>query len=640
MSYKECTEDMIVDARRVFQEDILSLKTLPPFMIMEDVKSLIEKMMVFRRQCFNVLSRDEYNYFWSLFNGALLKMAVVLDELDIKDEQGLMIRKMFTDTEKKVIREFEKYSKLEPDVTPPDRLAEIIVARKGEIYELVAEAVRKQYIDFAGLIKTWTTKGEVRDTISRALQIRYEKRFKNIVNAIKRLVDQQPAWLLRLFSEYEDALIDALKLREKAEATRSEVRAKVGGRLEDVVNRYLEEHNRVEEMIKEVEEKGISPEILKEIEKLKQEKEYLLTKSKELEERLNEAQARLEEAIKALREKEEELKKMSTEYEDNKAAKEALEAEAERLRRMVDELKKELDGYKDASTKILLKNVSVGSKLEDLEATVKGVEGRLIGPGEARALELMFIERFSFNMNKVPLKLYNPLEKKEILVKKWKPSDRVISYLTEDKGVPRGTSISYNVYTGILKRKKILSVEAFYFVRPEAYSKGFDSKPLGLGELMDIISERLDKARAENYYHVLLLASPTGFTDKAKEYVSGSEYHKLFLSTNLAVALFDPIDGGVYYHPLDPSIKRFEKVLTPLVSFEETKIVADKIMELEVDALARSPNFPYFTIDELMGKTGARREVVRAAMEKLAKEGKGKVQVVDKKLVFVYPSEG
>ena len=96
----------------------------------------------------------------------------------------------------------------------------------------------------------------------------------------------------------------------------------------------------------------------------------------------------------------------------------------------------------------------------------------------------------------------------------------------------------------------------------------------------------------------------------------------------------------MYYHPLDPSIKRFEKVLTPLVSFEETKIVADKIMELEVDALARSPNFPYFTIDELMGKTGARREVVRAAMEKLAKEGKGKVQVVDKKLVFVYPSEG
>ncbi len=588
MSYTECTEKLVEDALRVFEnEDLVSLSSLPEPFLLEDAKSIMGNMMVFRRKCYSSLSRDEYNYYWSVFNGALLKIAAAMREAGVSpDEPGARsVLRMFTDDEIEALREFEKYSKLDPEITPPERLAEVIVAGKGEIYELVKDAVRKQYIDFAGLIKTWSREKRIRDYVSRALQIRYEKRFHNIVEAVKRLIDTQPAWLLRLFTEYEEALLEARRLR---------------GEIEERLH-SIPSPKEIEEKI----EHGAPPRMVKE-------------EARRSIEVIEEARSRLEKKARELLEKKEAV--------EDEAAREALEAEAERLRTEAERLEEEKRVYGNAEVMVSLEELRRGG-----EASARG---RLIDYGEARTLSLVFRERFTIHMNTLPLRLRVPLTGQEIRVDKWSRGD------VSESGGDHGYTITYTVRKGLLRRNTVMVLEALYYLRRGVYEeKGYDDKPMGLGELVDMVEPRVLEARRQGYYHVMLVASPTGFTDRVISYVSGEEYHRLILSSSLALILVDPLTGEIYHHPADEAVAMLGPLLKPLLPFEEVEKVAAAVRDLEVDAIARSPSLPYYTLDELVEKTGARREIVRAALEKLEKEGAGKVRTMDNRIVFVYAVE-
>ncbi len=585
MGYRECVETLVEDALRVFEEeDLLSLSTMPPEILLDDASRILENMMVFRRKCYRELSRDEYTRLWSVFNGALLKLAAALRENGAGDEASRKIVSMFTDDEVEALRELERYGKLDPEITPPERLAEIIVARQGEIYELVAEAVRRQYIDFAGLIKTWSREKRIRSHVSAALQLRYEKRFKNIVEAVKRLLDQQPAWLLRLFSEYEDALIEARRLRESVE--------------EEVLARHV-----AEEAERLAVEARRSPDTVLE--------------------RIGEAARRLEEAEKRIEEKIMDLVERSR-SEASEAGREALEAEAERLRSLREKIGETRTVYEDAA---------VAASLEKSLGPGRGYwKGRPIGYDEARLLAIVFRERFAAHMEKLPLELMLPGGRR-VVVNGW--SD------VFEKKTGSWTSLSYLSRRGVLRKKTVLVVEALYYARmDEMEKKGVDDTALGPGELADILEPRIMEARTGGYYHVLLVASPTGFAEKTRQYVSGEEYHRLVLSTSLALILIDPFTGETLHHPADEAAKSLAELLSPLLSFEKIEAAAEAIMSLEIDAVARSPSMPYYTLRELVEKTGYTAETIRAAMEKLEKQGRGRVKAIDDRIVFVYGEEG
>jgi len=90
-----------------------------------------------------------------------------------------------------------------------------------------------QYVDLQGLVKSWAREGRVRGAIARALISRYEARFRNVVEAVKMLIDRQPAWILRLFTEYEEALLESSQVRERFEKVTEEVfQEKRAGELE------------------------------------------------------------------------------------------------------------------------------------------------------------------------------------------------------------------------------------------------------------------------------------------------------------------------------------------------------------------------------------------------------------------------
>jgi len=646
-AYMECTGPLVEDAKRIFEvEDILSLKTMPPFMLLDDAKRLMENMQVFRRKCYRELSREEYEHFWSIYNGALLKLSVALDEAGVEGPEADAIKRMFTEEERRIVREFERFGKLDPQVTPPERLADMLVSRSGEIYELVAEAVRKQYVDFAGLIKTWTTSGRVRDMVSRVLQMRYEKRFKNIVEAVKRLLDQQPAWLLRLFTDYEKALLESAELRERIEAElREKVERELGvQQLREKLEILSEEREKLYSRLTELEDRLIAGEreksqALVELERMKAERDRLAEKTMQLDAQLESIKRMLEEAQKALAEKEEELRRLSEQYSEDKAAKEALEAEARTLRQRVDELSQMLAEYEAASGVLATEKSMLEAKLAEIEAAIRGEQGeRLVSSEEAMAYEALFMERFNYHLNSFPLTLYIPPKKREVKIFKWgKPNPETVILAGEAGPAPKTISTRYTLREGMIRKKPTMVVEAISFARPDPYKlEGYDKKPMTLAEALELVRGRAEQARSQGYYHVLILSSPTGFTDRLKNYVSGDEFHRVFLSKHLALTLFDPVTGEVYTHPADPVIKKLWDVVKPLAGFEEVEAAAKKVMELEEDALARSPSFPYYTLDELVERTGAQSEVLRAALEKLEKEGAGRIVNYKGKLVFAY----
>ena len=653
LDYEECTSRLPEDALRIFEhEDLASLRSLPPVMLLEDVRAVFEAMARFRRACSRALNREEYTYLWSVFQGALLKLSAALRETGaggLDDPLVRQVSQMFTDVEVNAVIEFEKFSKLDPDVTPPERLADLLVSRSGEIYELVAEAVRKQYVDFSSLIKTWSMQGSVRDAVSKALQMRYERRFRNIVEAVKRLLDQQPAWLLRLFSDYEQALLESAALRERIEAElREKVEAELGlpslrAQLEELRRERDELVEKVSLLSAQAAAGEMKVEQLEaELERLRRERAEIDRRREKLERSLETVRRLLRESMNRLEEKEAELRDLREKYSEDKAAREALEAEAERLRSRIAELEETLREYEAAAQSLEVEREMLSSKLEELESAIRGEgEERLVTDEEAIAYEAMFIERFNYHMNRLPLTLYDPLRRREVRVSKWGPGDwESTAEAVEGRG-PRRRRSRYTVREGFVRKKTRMVVEALYYARPEEYAaEGYDKKPMSLSEALEIASQRAEEARSGGYYHVLIIASPTGFASKLRGYVGGREFHRVFLSSHLALELFDPVTGEVYHHPEDPAVEKLRPVLAPLASFEEVARVADAVKAMEAEATARYPTKPYVLLSEVAEKTGASPETVRAALAKLEKEGYGYVALYKGEQVFFYKVKG
>ena len=201
---------MVNVADRLCRMDLNDLVMRPPDMLLRSAKRVLESQEKFEEECYGSLPQSVYDHYSSTFHCALLKLSVALEDhvrsKRIHDEYARYVAGLYTEDEKRALVEFEKFSKLDPSITPPETLADVIVSEAGEVYKLVREAVRKQYVDFKGLVETWSKNLRIRNYVAKALMLRYESRFRNIVEAVKRLLDQQPAWLGRIFKDYEDAL--------------------------------------------------------------------------------------------------------------------------------------------------------------------------------------------------------------------------------------------------------------------------------------------------------------------------------------------------------------------------------------------------------------------------------------------------
>jgi predicted nucleic acid-binding Zn-ribbon protein len=438
-------------ALRIWDKSLADLIKNPLPELLDDFRRIWGDFKDFEAKCYGKIDSNLYGYYESVFSVALLKLSVAIEDKvrgrEVRDEYIKFAIDMFTPDEKNVIREFERFSGIDPKVVSPEALAEIIVSGKGEIYQLVKEAVSKQYTDFANIIKSWSSKYSISDSIRRGLIARYEARFKNVVEAVKRLLDQQPAWLRRLFAEYEEALLSSAEVREKFENMFRDVYEKEVYSLRERIDALEKERSSLLDKLNSLSEKALSREaeakaLEEELTRLKREYEDMRNKYFEYLKMWEEKSKGLEELKSRLIEKEKQLEEMALKEKELTAAREALEAEVLRLRNTISEYEARVKEYERYKEELQLELKAMEDKVNTLEKGLRGeLKGHLVTAEEAAMLELIFIEKLRSKLREVPIAIKAPWG--EVVINRWS-YERVQAESVEQSAViPRNMSIVF-----------------------------------------------------------------------------------------------------------------------------------------------------------------------------------------------------
>jgi len=557
----------------------------------------------------------------------------------VRGEKHPEIIGMFKDKEYSLLLDFEKYKIF--DNLDIDDIIEFIRRRKGKVYEFVMEYYDKQY---NMLEKTWA---DIVGDLAFMINLRYKHRREKIEKAVMEYVRRHG--LVTTVSEIEKAVKKAYEASELRRKLEEEIRRKIEleygiPALEEKLKILEEEREKLlcrlkeleDKVLKEVEEKSV---LATAFEKVRAEREKLLKEHVELEEKLKRIENLLAEASSKLRAKRKELLTLSKGFAGRKEAANTLESEAELLAKTLEELLKESEKYRSLYERVSVEKQILEGKLKEVESVLKGeVKGRPILSDEARAFEESLIARISYKLSE-PVKIYDPLERKTKIIKSW---DKKYSYSLAELGenIPKGKGVVYVKEKGVLFKRKEVVLEALTLIHPEPYSKvGFDVRPVGLDEIVDVLAKRISEAEKGKYYHILIVSSPTGFTDKAIEYVKGPEFQRTFTAKHVTVYLVDPVEGSTHYNPADKAAKENSYIASPYLPEERILKVVNYVLSSEAigKAVAKAPAKPFLRIDEIIEATGETVDTVRQALLRLEKEGKGVVKITPKgTVVFFY----
>ncbi|MHC1597860.1 MAG: hypothetical protein ACXQT3_06065 [Methermicoccaceae archaeon] len=204
--------------------------------------------------------------------------------------------------------------------------------------------------------------------------------------------------------------------------------------------------------------------------------------------------------------------------------------------------------------------------------------GRLVRKDEALAMELSFMERIEKRLGSDGLVLGG------------------VSYKLKGD-VQRGEkSLEATLSEKKLLRAKQLNVYAVFASHEQSYIEyGIDPEPLELGNVTELLKRYLSLSRDGR--SVLCIASPTGFEEKARAFISSGEFHKTFASRNLSVSLLDLETGELIFNPPDECAS----LMRGLFELEFDKEKLERAKSCIRDALAEREHISVERAAELCG---------------------------------------
>jgi len=630
-------------AQRIWDESLGDLARSPLPDLLEDFRRVWRDFKEFKARCYGELSAGTYSYYESVFSIALLKLSVAIEDKvrggEVQDEYVRFAVEMFTPDEKNAIKELERFSGIDPRVTPPEVLADIIVSRRGEVYQLVKEAVGKQYVNLADVVESWSKVYRISDSIRRGLIVRYEARFRNVVEAVKRLLDQQPAWLRRLFSEYEEVLLSSAEVRVEFEKAFREVYERELSTLRERVESLERERSNLLDRLSTLSERATSREVEarvleEELSRLRKEYEDLRSRYLEYLKMWEDRAKELETLRSKLAEKEGELREMARREGELTAAKEALEAEVERLRNTISEYERRVEEYRKERESLLLELRTMEDRVSTIEKSLRGeLKGHLVTAEEAAILELIFVEKLRSKLRELPVVIRTPWG--EVSVSRWSYERIEYEHLEKDVGVPSNASVLLGYRSrGVLGlgEERVIEVRGVYLSHVDTLKKqGFDSQPATLSDLLKVLRSNLGFGEGGRRYTLIGIASPTGWEESVVRYVAGEDYSLVF--RNAVVILVDLVEGrAIYPEKLSsamPYIDRYARMFLPEVAAEEERYVEGVLRDLCDEAKAKAPESPVFLYRNLVERLkGVSRLSVMRVMSRYRERGSIEVRSI------------
>jgi hypothetical protein len=114
-----------------------------------------------------------------------------------------------------------------------------------------------------------------------------------------------------------------------------------------------------------------------------------------------------------------------------------------------------------------------------------------------------------------------------------------------------------------------------------AYERdGFDIHPAGRAELIQLLEETTEAAKAADRFYVLGISSPTGWSSDAEAVILGDSNNRSFSSMYIALCLADPVDDSLMFNPLDRRLRPFVELFRGELNVEGVSRVQDFVLKM------------------------------------------------------------
>jgi len=257
----------------------------------------------------------------------------------------------------------------------------------------------------------------------------------------------------------------------------------------------------------------------------------------------------------------------------------------------------------------------------------------LVTSTQAKRMELHFIHRFDRKVQAI-VRLHNPLTGQVLTDLPWTElrqsqdnedslmSLMGVSFLDRDVLVqmPVSPCVRYEVRAPGSRPGppgSTLILEARVASRLAEYVRnGFDTQPLGLRDLNELLGAYFDAASASEAAHIVGLASPTGWDEQAHDFIASARPGRGFSHSLVMPCLVDLPRMTLTYDEVDSRLKGFVSIFRPLLVAEEVQLAVDDVRQ----ALILSPGtLSLGQICEELPQYD--KEVIQQALQELASKG-------------------
>ncbi len=522
----------------------------------------------------------------------------------------------FNEKELTLVENFEKFNVF--DILSTQEIVDRI-ARRGDIYQLVKEFYEGQYSDLDALLDD----PSIEKDLKYAFKDKYRKRLDGIVQGVQAYVGKYGP--IMVVDQIEQKVWDDIK---KSEEERRSIADTLRRRMADVASKLqgLDDVERAgdsfRDRLREIERQllaGVTP---GDLGSLESEKDRLGQSYLDFEREIVALLEATEEKHRELGAREAELEGTRQEYEQQmqEDKQRLVENELREIEALKDELDEEARSLEEERNSLQLKRGEMDDRLQQINDVLEGKSIRFTTKEDAKLCELNLIARFDTKMQAFPVKLYSPIEKKTHEVRSWNseshlryseggapdcPSNARSRYIVADR--------KYGFFGERVKKVVVEAVSLNHLREFEEY--GFDVRRVNLAEFLNLVSRFIDSAEIGRYFHVLGIASPTGWDERVEKELTSTEFAHNYVSRNVSICLVDSVTGDIAYNPVDERIAKLAGYFTPEFNRERVERIRNHIL----DAVTKRD---YIVFDDVVEETKEDRASVNKAFHDLDKEKK------------------
>lgn len=678
---KEWFQELTSTRDVVLDEDLAALQRMADSGRIErynDIKGSEEEFLFeFSSDCPEFFTDAEQARVRSEFRLARLLLAASFHD---EGQVPRALRGDFETVELDAVVDFEEYKMF--DALTEEQIQQRIRRMEGEVYDLVKEYHSTQLSNLDELLED----PDVQQDVMERLVERYEDRFEKVRQGFYTFVETHG--LEHVVETVEEAVLAVAEAEQERQQVEQELAGQLSSASE-TVGESQETHREVRRRIQSLERRyatgqlsaeelqdelatlrdrllgddGTGASLLERVEGTGELVDRLDQKIGELEE-VREAAA--EDAPESSREEtaavvEEELEELREEREHVQQELERLRRERERVqhsRERLEERQSDLESRVEAAAEefdrresALEETVEAAAeefeqKESELEDTVEDVrqslrtedlEGDVVGAMMARLYEMDYVSRFDTSVQEADA-IRTPEGDFEVPEGYWEGRSEhgteyfnAVDMALDDQSHlrPEGQHARYEItdsrYLGLTRDVEMV-LETGVHVDGDAFeANGFDAVPAGLDDLLGFVDGAIRDAEAEGYHHLLGIASPTGWTDRACAQLEDDSQARSRLSTNLSVVLIDLRDGSLAYDDTDP-------VAAENAELFEFPVDAERVEECRAlvrEEYAGDPRHDSVLLSDVVEDHGYPARVAKKALEELEDEGVGEQLFLD-----------